>query len=88
MRLWGGKGPAWGIRLGTVLVTIAATQNLVSIMFWQFNHVKGRFASALDPVELAGFHFEFGRMYLIGEACSVSDGSQSSSLIRIPTLPS
>jgi hypothetical protein len=29
------------------------TQNLVSIIFYQFNRVKGRFASALDPLELA-----------------------------------
>jgi hypothetical protein len=29
------------------------TQNLVSIIFYQFNRVKGRFASALDPPELA-----------------------------------
>jgi len=28
------------------------TQNLVSIIFYQFNRVKGRFASALDPLEL------------------------------------
>jgi len=34
-------------------VTIVVTQNPVSIIFFQFNGVKGRFASALDPLELA-----------------------------------
>ncbi|OYU76372.1 MAG: hypothetical protein CFE32_10495 [Alphaproteobacteria bacterium PA3] len=29
------------------------TQNLVSIIFDQFNRVKRRFASALDPLKLA-----------------------------------
>jgi hypothetical protein len=29
------------------------TQNLVSIIFYRFNRVKGRFASALDPLEPA-----------------------------------
>lgn len=53
MRLWGGRGPAYRIRLGPVLVTSLVTQNLVSIIFYQFNRVKGRFASALDPLELA-----------------------------------
>ncbi len=52
MRLSGGKAPACRIRLGTVLVDIMVTQNLVSIIFYQFERVKGRFASALDPLEL------------------------------------
>ncbi|MEY3234357.1 MAG: hypothetical protein RL230_1628 [Pseudomonadota bacterium] len=54
MRLWGDNAPSWRIRLGTVLVTNLATQNLVSIIFYQFNCVKGRFASALNPLEQAG----------------------------------
>ena len=53
MRLWGGSGPAYRIRLGTALVASLATQNLVSIIFYQLKRVKGRFASALDPLELA-----------------------------------
>ena len=40
--------------MGTVLVTNLATQNLVSIIFYQFNCVKGRFASAVNPLEQAG----------------------------------
>jgi hypothetical protein len=39
--------------LGPVLVTNLATQNLVSIIFYQFNRVKGRFAFALDPLKPA-----------------------------------
>ncbi len=35
-------------------MTIAVTQNLVSIIFYQFERVKGRFAFALDPLELGG----------------------------------
>ncbi len=53
MRLWGDNAPSWRIRLGTVLVTIMVKQNLVSIIFYQLERVKGRFASALDPLELA-----------------------------------
>jgi hypothetical protein len=39
--------------LGTALVASLATQNLVSIIFYQLERVKGRFASALDPLEPA-----------------------------------
>jgi len=49
--------------LGTVLVDIMVTQNLVSIIFYQFNRVKGRFASALDPLEPAAMLS--GRLRLI-----------------------
>lgn len=34
-------------------MTNLVTQNLVSIILYQFNHVKGRFAFTLDPPELA-----------------------------------
>jgi len=44
--------------LGPVLVTNLVTQNLVSIIFYQFNRVKGRFAFALDPLELAAIKLD------------------------------
>jgi hypothetical protein len=39
--------------LGSVLVTHAFNQNLVSIVFCSFHEVKGRYASALDIIERA-----------------------------------
>ena len=50
---WGLGRCAFESCFGTVLVTIVVTQNLVSIIFYQFNRVKGRFAFALDPLKLA-----------------------------------
>ena len=50
MRLWGDNAPSWRIRLGTVLVTIMVTQNLVSIVF--SSSIASRDASLLPLTRL------------------------------------
>jgi hypothetical protein len=47
-------------RLGSVLVTLRFTQNLVSIFFCQLGAVKRRFASALDRPNQAARHIGQG----------------------------
>jgi hypothetical protein len=49
--------------LGSVLVSILFTQNLVSILLCSFKRIKGRFAFALDTLERAALLNPVARLF-------------------------